>query len=159
MKRFVLAALTLTAVVAFADDDLKPAQEEAKEDFEKAMEDPMKAMNEKCGTKLAAPAVDWKNYSKDAIGNISVSGYCTGALIDTLTALCERPAYKKAIAKKVTSLKCNLAGGKPAAKDQNYNEHTQAHIKLDKGVFSYTLHKDHSNLTDNGKAVLEKAFN
>lgn len=159
MKRIVLAALTLTAFVAFADDDLKPAQEEAKEAFETGIADALKATNEKCGTKLAIPTVDWKNYSADAIGNISVSGYCTSALLDTLTALCDRPAYKKAIAKKVTSLRCNLAGGKPAAKDQGYNEHTQAHIKLEKGVFSYTLHKDHSNLTDNGKVVLEKAFN
>ncbi|MBL8922695.1 MAG: hypothetical protein JNJ54_27855 [Myxococcaceae bacterium] len=159
MKRFTLAALTLSAFVAFADDDLKPAQEEAKEAFENELEAPMKALNEKCGTRLVAPAVDWKNYSKDAIGNISWSSYCTSALIDPLTALCDRPAYKKAIAKKVTSLKCNLAGGQPPAKGQGYNEHTQAHIKLEKGVFSYTLHKDHSNLTDNGKAVLEKAFN
>lgn len=159
MKHFLLAAFTLSSLVAFADDDLKPAQEEAKEAFETALEAPMKALNEKCGTKLTAPVVDWKNYSKDTLGNISVSGYCTDALIDPLTALCDRPAYKKAIAKKVTSLKCSVAGGQPAAKGQGYNEHTQAHLKLEKGVFSYTLHKDHSNLTDNGKAVLEKAFN
>lgn len=159
MKNVVLTAAALFAFAAFADDDLKPAQEEAKEAFEKDIADNLKATNEKCGTKLAIPTVDWKNYSKEAIGNISFSSYCSGALLDTLTSLCDRPAYKKVVVKKVTSLRCNVAGGKAPAKDENYNAHTQAHIKLDKGVFSYTLHKDHSNLTDNGKAVLEKAFN
>lgn len=159
MKNLVLTAAALFAFTAFADDDLKPAQEEAKEAFEKDLEDNLKSANEKCGTKLAMPTVDWKNYSKEAVGNISVSSYCSSALLDTLSSLCDRPAYKKVIVKKVTALRCNVSGGKPAAKDQNYNTHTQAHITLDKGVFSYTLHKDHSNLTDNGKAVLEKAFN
>lgn len=159
MKNVVLTAAVLFAFAAFADDDLKPAQEEAKEAFEKDIEANLKAANEKCGTKLAIPTVDWKNYSKEAIGNTSLSSYCGAALIDTLSSLCDRPAYKKAIVKKVTSLRCNVAGGKAPAKDENYNAHTQAHIKIDKGVFSYTFHKDHSNLTDNGKAVLEKAFN
>ncbi len=158
MKNVVLAA-ALFAVTAFADDDLKPAQEEAREAFEKDIADTLKATNEKCGTKLASPTVDWKNYSAEAIANISLTSYCGGALLDTLSSLCERPAYKKAIVKKVTSLRCNLAGGKAPGKDENSNTHTQAHIKLEKGVFSYTFHKDHSNLTDNGKAVLEKAFN
>lgn len=158
MKNVVLTAAALFAFAAFADDDLKPAQEEAKESFEKDIEDNLKAANEKCGTKLAM-TVDWKNYSAEAVGKISLSSFCSAALLDTLTALCERPAYKKVVAKKVTSLRCNLTGAKPATKEQNYNTHTQAHITLDKGVFSYTPHKDHSNLTDNGKAVLEKAFN
>jgi hypothetical protein len=159
MKNVVLTAAALFAFTAFADDDLKPAQEEAKEAFEKEIADNLKSANEKCGTKLAIPTVDWKNYTTEAIGNTSLSSYCGAALIDTLSSLCDRPAYKKAIAKKVTALRCNVAGGKAPAKDENYNAHTQAHIKLDKGVFSYTFHKDHSNLTDNGKAVLEKAFN
>lgn len=160
MKHLILAAAVLCSFSAFADDDdLKPAQEEAKEAFESELGDNVKSTNEKCGTKFTTPTVDWKNYSKEAIGNISISSYCSAALLDTLTSLCDRAAYKKVIVKKVTSLKCNLAGGKAPAKDENYNAHTQAHMKLDKGVFSYTFHKDHSNLTDNGKAVLEKAFN
>lgn len=159
MKHLILAAAVLSSFSAFADDDLKPAQEEAKDAFESEIADGLKATNEKCGTKFTTPAVDWKNYSKEGIGNISLSSYCKSALLDTLSDLCDRAAYKKVIVKKVTSLKCSLTGSKPPAKDESYNAHTQSHMKLDKGVFSYTFHKDHSNLTDNGKAVLEKAFN
>ena len=39
------------------------------------------------------------------------------------------------------------------------SEYTQSHMKFEKGVFSYTIQFDHSNLSDNGKAVLEKSFN
>ena len=160
MKNLVLAAAVLFAFTVFAeDDDLKPAQEEAKAAFEKDIADNLKAANEKCGINLAMPTVDWKNYSKEAVSNMSLSGYCGGAIIDSLGAMCARPAYKKAIAKKVTSLKCNIVGGRAPEKGENYNVHTQAHIKLEKGVLSYTLQKGHTNLTDNGKAVLEKAFN
>ncbi|WP_249348143.1 hypothetical protein [Corallococcus exiguus] len=73
--------------------------------------------------------------------------------------MCERPAYKKAIAKKVTSVACLFAGAKPAQKDDNTNAPTQRNMSLEKGVFVYHLQKDHTNLTDNTKAVLEKAFN
>jgi len=134
MKNVVLTAAALLAFTAFADDDLKPAQEEAKEALEK----------------------DLADNSKEAVGNLSFSSSCSSALLDTMASLCDRPAYKKAILKKVTSLRCNVLGGRAPEKDENY---TQAHIKLDKGVFSYTLFKGHTSLTDNGKAVLEKAFN
>lgn len=157
MKRFLVAAALLTSFAVFADDDLKPAQEEAKEKFENEMADSLKAMNEKCGTKLSV-TVDWKNFSASAVEGISVSGYAQDALVNALSSLCDRPAYKKIIAKKVTGLKFNLAGGKPQGKESS-TEHSQAHFKFDKGVFSYTFEKSTSNLSDNGKAVLEKAFN
>jgi hypothetical protein len=160
MTRFLLTAALLTSFAVFAqDDDLKPAQEEAKEKFEKEMEDELAKMNEKCGTKVATPKVDWKNFTADAFKGLSLSGYAQAALIDSLSSLCDKPAYKKVITKKVTGLQFNLAGGKPAEKKQNYNEHTQSLIKFEKGVLSFTMHKDATNLSDNAKIVLEKAFN
>lgn len=160
MKHLILALAFLTSFAALADDDLKPAQEEAKEKFETEIADGLKAMNEKCGTKIAM-TVDWKNYNDEAVkaANISFSSYCSGALIDPVVAMCDRPAYKKAIAKKLTALKCLVTGGKAKGKDQSSADYTMSHMKFEKGTFTYNIQFDHSNLGDNGKAVLEKAFN
>ena len=50
MKKTLLA-LMLMPSLALAED-LKPAQEEAKAKFDEAIEEPLKLMNEKCGTKV-----------------------------------------------------------------------------------------------------------
>ena len=160
MKNVLVACAVLFSFQAFADDDLKPAQEEAKEAFEKDLDKDLKAVNEKCGTKVGI-TVDWKNYDAAAIkkANINFPSFCREALIDPVSKMCDRAAYKKSIAKQLTALKCNVTGGTAKTKEQKSSEYTQSHMKFEKGVFSYTLQFDHSNLSDNGKAVLEKSFN
>jgi len=152
-------AVALAAAPAFADDDLKPAQEEMKDKFEKEIEAPLKAMNDACGTKMKL-TVDWKNFDSDAWGTgLTSVSYCQGA-IEGVGKACQRPAFKKAIAKKVTGLACLFKGGsKSTDKDSLENNATLRSMAIDKGVFTYKmLVDDHSNLTDNAVATIEKAF-
>lgn len=157
-SKFAFAAVALLSMSAFAEEDLKPAQEEAKASFEEQIAEPLKAANEKCGTKLAVKT-DFQNFKPEDWSGTSYSSYCEAA-ISGVTSLCERPAYKKAILKKVTSVSCLFAGVKPAdKKDTSINGATQANISLEKGTLTYHMGKDHTNIEDNTKAVLEKALN
>ena len=152
-------AVALTAAPAFADDDLKPAQEEMKDKFEKEIEAPLRALNDACGTKLKL-TVDWKNFDVEVwSSSLSSVSYCQGA-IEGVAKACERPAYKKAIAKKVTGVACLFKGAsKPTDKDTSENNATLRSMSIDKGVFTYKmLINDHSNLTDHAVTTIEKAF-
>lgn len=156
-SKLVFAAVALLSTSAFADEDLKPAQEEAKESFEQTIAPALKAANDKCGTKLTVKS-DFQNFKPEDWGSSSNGSYCEAAL-NGLEALCERPAYKKAVAKKVTGVSCLFTGVKPAEKDDGTNSATQRNITLEKGTLTYRMDKDHTNISDNTKAVLEKALN
>ncbi|NVJ27920.1 MULTISPECIES: hypothetical protein [Myxococcus] len=157
-SKFAFAAVALLSMSAFAEEDLKPAQEEAKASFEEQIAEPLKEANDKCGTKLAVKT-DFQNFKPEDWPSTSFSSYCEAA-IDGVTAMCERPAYKKAILKKVTAVSCLFSGVKPAdKKDTSVNGATQQNLSLEKGTLTYHMSKDHTNITDNAKAVLEKALN
>lgn len=156
MNRLALA-FVLTAAPAFAQD-LKPAQEEAKAKFDEAMEEPMKALNEKCGTKATIKA-DYENYKDSEWSGRSFYSWCQPA-IETITSMCaERPAYKKVLAKKLTSVSCLFAGVKPPQKDDGSSGFTLRNMSFDKGVFTFHIHKDQANVADSAKATVEKALN
>ncbi|MFY2559684.1 hypothetical protein ACN469_18760 [Corallococcus terminator] len=157
-SKFAFAAVALLSLSAFAEEDLKPAQEEAKAAFEEQTSAVLQAANDKCGTKLAVKT-DFQNFKTEDWPNTSFSSYCEGA-INAVTAMCERPAYKKAIAKKVTGVSCLFGGVKPAdKKDTSTNGATLRNISLEKGTLTYHMSRDHVNIEDNIKAALEKALN
>ncbi|CAM4505645.1 hypothetical protein D7Y27_07890 [Corallococcus sp. AB004] len=157
--KHVFAVVTLLSTSAFAEEDLKPAQEEAKAKLEEEIEDDLKATNDKCGTKLEVKT-DFQNFKTDDWSGTSFSSYCE-AVIQEIGSMCEnRPAYKKVIAKKVTGVACLFGGVKPVEKKDGSNDATLRNMSLDKGVFTYHMSsKGHANLGDNTKATLEKAFN
>lgn len=155
-KRLFAAVLSLSAL-AFAAE-LKPAQEEAQDKFNEETADSLKALNEKCGTKVTLKT-DFENFKGDEWSGTSYPSYCT-AVLDTLASMCaDRPAYKKALGKKLTSVSCLFAGAKGPAKDENYNVTTTKNMSFEKGTFTFHMLKDLSNLSDNAKAVIEKALN
>jgi hypothetical protein len=156
--KHVFAAVVLLSTSAIAEEeDLKPAQEEAKASFDEQMQAALKSANEKCGTKLTVTS-DFKNFKADEWANTSFGSYCE-SVVQGIESMCERPAYKKAIAKKLTGVSCLFSGAKPAQKDDGSNGATLRNMSVEKGVFVYHLQKDHANLGDNTKATLEKAFN
>lgn len=159
MKKLIGAALVSMAWVAVAADDLKPAQEEAKEKFDTEIAASVTAMNEKCGTKVTVKS-DFQNFKASDWENVSFPSFCTSAT-DAITALCEaRPAYKKALAKKLTGVSCLFGGAKPAQKGDSSKAAVQRNMTFEKGVFTYTMAPTgQSNITDNAKEVLEKALN
>lgn len=153
----VFAVVTLLSTSAFAEEDLKPAQEEAKAALEEQIEDALKATNDKCGTKLTVKT-DFQNFKPEDWSGTSFGSYCQ-AVIQGVEYMCERPAYKKAIAKKVTGLACLFGGVKPAEKKDGSNEGTLRNLSFDKGVLTYRMAKDHANINDNTQATLTKALN
>ncbi|NOJ79727.1 hypothetical protein [Myxococcus xanthus] len=156
-SKLVFAAVALLSTSAFAEEDLKPAQEEAKASFEEKISEALAAANEKCGTKLTVKT-DFQNFKPEAWANSSYGSYCEAA-INGVTSMCERPAYKKAIAKKVTGVSCLFGGVKPPEKKDGTNDATLRNLSLDKGTLTYRMSVDHTNIEDNTTATLEKALN
>lgn len=159
MKKVFAAVLLSVSAIAFAEVELKPAQEEAKEQFESEMADSVKALNEKCGTKVAVKT-DFQNFKEADWSGISVSTFCQ-SVTSSLAAMCEaRPAYKKVLGKKLTGVSCLFSGVKPGKKDDGINGATLRNMSFDKGVFTYTMSPvGHSNIDENTKITMEKALN
>ena len=156
MNRLALA-FALAASTAFAQD-LKPAQEEAKGKFDEAMEEPLKAMNEKCGTKVAMKT-DYENYKEADWKGRSFYSWCQPA-VDTIASMCaDRPAYKKVLSKKLTGISCLFSGVKPKDKKDGSSDFTLRNMTFEKGVFVFRMHRDEANVHDSAKATLEKALN
>ncbi len=160
MKNVVIAAALSVSCLAFAaEPELKPAQEEAKGKFDEAIEEPLKALNEKCGTKITTVKSDYENFKEADWPGTAFYSWCPSAM-EAITSMCEaRPAYKKAIAKKLTGISCLFAGVKPKDKKDGSNEYTLRNMSFEKGVFIFHIEKDEANLGDNAKAVFEKALN
>lgn len=159
MRTLALTAVLGLSSLALAEEpELKPAQEEAKAKFDEAMEDPLKNLNTKCGTKVTVKT-DFQNFKADAWTGMSFPSWCT-AVVDGLASMCaDRPAYKKVLAKKLTSVSCLFAGVKPKEKKDGSNEFTLRNMSFDKGVFTLAMDKDQANLDDCVKITLEKALN
>jgi len=156
-KLLPLVLVAFVPALAFAVD-LKPAQEEAKAKFDEAMADPMKALNEKCGTKVTIKS-DYENYKEADWAGSGYYGWCQPA-VEAITAMCEeRPAYKKAISKKLTGFSCLFSGGKPKDKKDGTNDFTLRNMGFAGGTFTFHISKDNSNVKDNAKATMEKALN
>lgn len=160
MKKLLFAAVFSFAAASFAaEPELKPAQEEAKGKFDEAIEAPLKDLNEKCGTKIATVKSDYENFKDADWSGRAFYSYCPDA-VTAIASMCEaRPAYKKAIAKKLTGVACLFAGVKPKDKKDGSNDFTLRNMSFDKGTFTFRLHPDAANIGDNAKATLEKALN
>jgi hypothetical protein len=156
---FVAAVLSMSCLSFAADPELKPAQEEAKGKSDEALEEPLKALNEKCGTKIAAVKTDYENFKEADWKGIAFYSWCPGA-VEAITGMCEaRPAYKKALAKKLTAISCVFAGVKPKEKKDATNDFTLRNMTFDKGTFTFHVAPDQSNISDNVRATVEKALN
>ncbi|MDP1827058.1 MAG: hypothetical protein Q8L48_27540 [Archangium sp.] len=160
MKNVFIAAVLSVSFVAFAGEpELKPAQEEAKGKSDEALADPLKALNEKCGTKVASVKTDYENFKEADWSGTAFYSWCPTA-IEAITSMCaDRPAYKKALGKKLTGISCLFAGVKPKDKKDGSNEYTLRNMSFEKGVFVFRIEKDEGNIADNAKATLEKALN
>jgi len=158
-RKLLIAVALFAAAVAFAGEpELKPAQEEGKEEFEKSIAEPLKALNEKCGTKITTVKTDFHNFKSDEWSGMAYYSWCN-PVVEGITALCERPAYKKAIAKKLQGIQCLFSGVQGPKKDDGSNEGTLRNMSFDKGQFIFHMAKDAANVSDNAKAVMEKALN
>jgi len=156
VKRLVFAALFVSSF-AFAED-LKPAQEEAKAKFDEALEEPLKLMNEKCGTKVAVKS-DYENFKEADWSGRSYYSWCEPVVSAIATMCADRPAYKKVISKKLTGISCLFAGVKPKDKKDGSSDFTLRNMTFEKGVFVFRIHPDEANVADSAKATLEKALN
>ena len=156
---FIAAVLSVSCVSFAAEPELKPAQEEAKGKFDEAIEEPLKALNEKCGTKITTVKSDYENFKEADWSGTAFYSWCPSA-IEAITSMCEaRPAYKKAIGKKLTGLSCLFAGVKPKEKKDGSSDFTLRNMSFTNGVFTFHIHKDSSNVSDSAKATMEKALN
>ena len=158
MKKLLpLVLVASVPALAFAVD-LKPAQEEAKAKFDEAMEAPLKALNEKCGTKVTMKS-DYENYKESEWSGSSYYSWCDGA-VEAIATMCEsRPAYKKVLSKKLTGFQCLFAGVKPKEKKDGSNEFTLRNMSFSNGTFVFHISKDNANISDNAKTTMEKALN
>lgn len=160
MKKLLFAAVfSFAAVCLAAEPELKPNQEEAKGKFDEAIEAPLKELNDKCGTKIKAVKTDYENWKEDDWSGRAHYSWCPDA-VSAIASMCEaRPAYKKAIAKKLTGVSCLFAGVKPKDKKDGSNDFTLRNMSFEKGTFTFHLHPDTANIGDNAKATMEKALN
>lgn len=167
--RFLTAALFLTTSLTSAlaaEPELTPAQEEWKAKDDEANEPALKALNEKCGGKVTLKT-DYQNLKnmKDWTDNsYNPYGFCANYL-NAVASMCEtRPAYKKALGKKLSTVSCTFAGAKAKTKEEekgSSNDFAQKHITFKGGSFSVILNPlgGFTNIDDNVKAVIEKALN
>lgn|GEM_PF-1554179 len=155
LNRLALAAL-FASTLAFAAD-LKPAQEEAKAKFDEAMEEPLKALNEKCGTKVTVKS-DYENYKEADWAGRSYYSWCEPAM-SAITQMCaDRPAYKKALSK-LSGFSCLFTGVKPKDKKDGSSDFTLRNMSYEKGTFTFRIHPDQANVAESAKATVEKALN
>lgn len=158
-RKLLCVAVVSLATVAFAGDpELKPAQEEAKGQFDQTMEESFKAMNEKCGTKATLKS-DFHNYKEADWSGKAYYSWCQ-PVVDAIASMCaDRPAYKKALSKKLTGVSCLFGGVKPAEKKDGTNDATLRNMSFDKGVFTFHMYGDATNVSENTRATVEKALN
>jgi hypothetical protein len=90
---------TLTRLMAF-DRKAEMAQSE------KALAEPVKSMNEACGTSVAV-TVDWNSIPDELLKTYSISSYCESPL-EALRKLCESAEAKRAIQAQVKEVSCRF---------------------------------------------------
>lgn len=162
-KTKLATALALTCPILFAsaalaEPELKPFQEEAKAAFDEAVEQPLKDANAACGSKITI-ASEYEKFNAEAWSGRAHYSWCVPVL-EAIKSMCEsRPAYKKALVKKLNTVACVFSGVKPAEKSDGSNEGTLRNMSMAKGVFTFHMSTDSANVGDNAKATLEKALN
>jgi hypothetical protein len=158
MNKLLPLLLTLAPALALAQD-LKPAQEEAKAEFDKTMEPLMKAMNEKCGTKVTVKT-DFENFKREAWTGRAYYSWCQ-PVPDTIAQLCaDRPAYKKVLSKSLKGISCLFSGVSELKKDDPTNAMTLRNMSFDKGVFTFHMAPEgQHNFEDNVRKTVENALN
>jgi hypothetical protein len=168
MKRLypaILVSVFASSLALAEEPELTPAQEEWKEKDDEANGPAMKNLAEKCGGKVTLKT-DYQNLKniKDWTDNsYNPYGFCAN-YIEAVASMCaDRPAYKKALGKKLTAISCTFLGAKPKTKEEEKlgsNEFSQKHIVFNKGTLTITLNPPALvNISDNVKAVIEKALN
>ncbi len=165
----VFAAMVLLSTSALADE-LKPFQKEAKISFEKSISSALKDANTACGTRLKVKTnFNWFN-PKDWDG-VGYEDSCKEVLLG-IAAMCDRPEYKKALAKKVTGVAClftwNLSevalyGAFNSEHPDNKkkagtNDTRPRNVSIRKGLLMYQMHKGDKTIADDTRTVLEEAL-
>ncbi|WP_244238134.1 hypothetical protein [Corallococcus terminator] len=166
--------MVLLSTSALADEKLNPIQKEAKVSFEKSISSALNAANTACGTRLKVKT-HFHRFKPEEWEGANYASQCM-ELLNGVASMCERPASKKAIAKKVTGVAClfpppplfpkgtqpALFGGldctNPANKKSCYSDTAPRHITIWKGVLTYDMHKDDAKIADTTRAVLEEAM-
>ncbi|RYZ41065.1 MAG: hypothetical protein EOO71_13515 [Myxococcaceae bacterium] len=170
----VFTAMVLLSTSALADEKLNPIQKEAKASFEKSISSALDAANTACGTRLKVKT-RFHLFNPEEWEGASYAASCSEVL-KGVASLCERPASKKAIARKVTGVAClfpppplfpkgtqpalfgALDCDHPANKKACDNDSAPRHIRFWKGVLTYDMRKDDANIADTTRAVLEEAM-
>ena len=167
-------AMVLLSTSARAEE-LKPFQKEAKIAFEKSISSALKDANTACGTRLKVKTnFNWFD-PKDWDG-VGYEDSCKEMLLG-LASMCERPEYKKALAKKVTRVAClftwnlpeNMAryGGMFGASNSEPLDNTKKagthdtrprNVSISKGWLMYEMHKGDKTVADDTRTVLEEAL-
>lgn len=158
--RFAAVALAVSIAPGLASaEELKPAQEEAKAEFDKTMDPAVAKMNEACGTKVTV-TTDFQNFKRDAWRGIAYYSWCQD-VPDTIAELCtKRPAYKKVLTKQLKGISCLFAGVSPLKKEDKTNEMTLRNMSFDKGVFTFHMAPEgQHNLAANVQTTIEKVLN
>jgi hypothetical protein len=169
----VFAATVLLSTSARADE-LAPFQKEAKISFEKSISSALKDANTACGTRLKVKTnFNWFN-PRDWDG-VGYEDACKEVLLG-LAAMCERPEYKKALAKKVTGVACQFTlnipadtaryGGMyavinskpPDNKKAGTNDTKPRNVLMWKGWLTCQMHKGDKTIADDTRTVLEEAL-
>lgn len=147
----MLASLCMASSFAVAAE-LKPFQTEAKVLFDSEVEAPLKATNDACGTTLTVKT-NFELYSEAEWSVQSISNRCKGVL-DAVQSLCERPAYKSAVAQKIKEVHC-LFGGKSGETEET----TLANMSVTGSAMIFKMHPSNSNVNDAAKKTLEDFVN
>jgi hypothetical protein len=126
---------TLAKLAAFSRKEREDGQQQG-------FAETVKAMNEACGTQVAA-TVDWKSVSDELIKRYSISSYC-GNPLEALQKLCGSPVGKRVISAKVKKFTCQFG---PELK-----------LELKDGAVSFTTQQDAANQEEYATKFFEKSL-
>lgn len=154
----ILSSPLVFASPAIAEPELKPFQEEAKVAFDEAMEQPLKEANAACGSRITIRS-EYDKFKAETWQGMAHYSWCVPVL-EAVKAMCEsRPAYKKALSKKLNSVACLFSGVKPPEKSDGSNEGTLRNMSMAEGVFTFHMSPQTANASDNARVTIEKALN
>ncbi|MBK8010021.1 MAG: hypothetical protein IPK13_01620 [Deltaproteobacteria bacterium] len=151
------ASLSLAAT-ASAAPELKPFQEEAKAKFDESMEEPLKAANKACGITLTV-ASEYEKFDAETWKGRWHYGWCVPVLEEIEKMCASRPAYKKALAKKLKSVRCLFSGVEARDKKDSSTVWTRKNMSVKDGTFIFHMDKEQANLNVAAKEALEAALN
>ncbi len=158
MNRFTLAfAVCFVPLTAHAE--LSPAQQEAQNTFDEETKDALDALKGTCGVQVKLTS-DFENFNSETwVRGIQPEALCKLVLQTTESMCKERPVYKKALAKRLTTVSCLFAGVKPKQKKDGTSDFTLRNMSFAKGTLTLRMHGDHVNVEDVTKTTIEKGLN